>query len=258
MLSTEDTSEEARAFLQQRVAWFGKLCGMILLLGLIFRMGMGHWLGIGEHTMAHGSVHKHGLAALDFMAIYFVFRRGRYAIRTIRIVETLGILFGTTMMTMMALHVPVHVNPEHLTVISLAALVFVRAVFVPSRAAYTALVTAAVGIPLLAVTAWNYTTRLDLSAGSMGAMEWSVFDGVRPAALMVSLTAFNWLIMVVVCAATAKLLYGLRLRAIALCATLRSTAPRPPAMACRRGAGGARSGHGRRRQPTRLHCATSS
>ena len=210
MLSSEDSSEEARAFLQRRVAWFGKLCGIILLFGVVFRVAFGLALGLPEHSIAHASLHKHAIAGLDFIAIYLVFRRGSYSLRTIRMVETLGLLIGTAMATMMAFHVPIHIKPEHLTVISLAALVFVRAVFVPSRPLYTTVVTAAVGIPLLGVTYWNYATRLDLSPGSIGALEWSAFEGVSPALLMTSVTAFNWAIIVLVCAATAKLLYGLR------------------------------------------------
>lgn len=206
--ASADQSEEGRAFLQRRVGGAG-LAGAAGFGGfLLFRILSGL-----EHPMARllrdQSMVWHGVAALTLLAMWVVCRGRPLSASVLRGVEAAGMLGATLATVEMGRHLALWMRPE-MTVFS--ALTFgwtARAIYVPSSARRTLLLTAAGGVPLLV---GSYASWLGFDAEPWSTID-EEFRGVTPtlmARLVVQSLAAWWLLTTGLCTAASRVIYGLR------------------------------------------------
>ncbi len=209
-----ENSEEARAFLQARVALYWKVICIIML----FASGLGA-LGAFKNRRGPDLILDVVLAALAGI-LWWACRQGKRSVRFSRTVEVVGLLLFFSISPFLGRYVLIDFANEHalrtgegalmadayLSVLGLvgsAAMILVRAALIPSSPRRTILYTLMVGVPILATPTFlvpapdgGFTVRpLD-----SGAFPW------MPAALLMV-----WAIILVTSAVTSHVIYGLRL-----------------------------------------------
>ena len=209
-----DHSEEARAFLQARLALLWK----VLFYLMAFASGLG----------AVGAMKRPGLdLALDVAlaaqagTFWWLCRRGQPSVRFLRTLEAVGILLFFSASSFVGRYVLVGFTRErglgtsegllmadaYLSVLGLtgsALMIAVRAAIVPSSPRRTLLVSALVGVPALLTPTLLVPSAqggFALRGLASGAYPWF------PAALLIV-----WTFVVVTCTVTSRVIYGLRVQ----------------------------------------------
>jgi serine/threonine-protein kinase len=208
-----ENSDEARAFLQTRLALFWK----VLCLIMVFASVLG---AVGAFKKARGPdvVLDIVLAALAGV-LWWACRQGKRSVRFSRTLEIVGLLLFFIGSSFLGRYVLIDFAREHalstsegalmadayLSVLGLvgsAAMILVRAALVPSSPRRTILYTVTVGVPTLA------TPTLLVPAGdgfALRALDSGAFPWMPAALVMV------WTIIVVTSVVISRVIYGLRL-----------------------------------------------
>jgi len=211
VLPGSENTEEARAFLQCRVALFWKVMFFISLLS----SGMG----------AVGAIARPGVDFLIVLTLtaqagtfWWLCRRGQRSIRFSRVMEGGGLLINLTGGALMGRYLLAKFASDHSLVTSEGALmadgylsmllmggtslmVAVRAALIPSRPSRTIIVTALVGAPIVLVPAFLVPAASGLA--------WRALDSVAYPRLLAT-AAMMWGFVIITCTVISQVIYGLR------------------------------------------------
>jgi hypothetical protein len=207
-----DDSEEARAFLQVRLALFWKVLFFITLfssglgaLGAIAQRGLDFWITLVVS----------GQSAL----FWWLCGRGQWSVRASRLLEGLGLVFYVTCGASIGRFVLLGVTRDralveasaimmadgYVTMLQLfctALMVGIRAALVPSQPRRTLIVTALVGIPPIVVATFFVPTESGWL--SVRPLDSDVLAWLPGGALVM------WVFVVITCTIISSIIYGLR------------------------------------------------
>ncbi len=197
-----DPATESLRFLQHRVAQFGKVAGLGGLAFWLFSASGHTVLAEPAMLLEHGMVF-HLLGASSLIAVWLVCRGRPRSRRFVQTVETAGLVGSAISYGLMGTHLPLMVlRPDLIVLLAMNFGMMARAVFVPSTAARTLVLTALVGIPVVGL---NYV--------GLQREEFSVLQPFVPLSLPLAATvdsAVWWTLTVALCTVTSRVLYGLR------------------------------------------------
>ncbi|HEV7554974.1 MAG TPA: hypothetical protein VGO00_05965, partial [Kofleriaceae bacterium] len=208
---TTDDSEEARAFLQTRLALFWKVLFCFNLAGGVLGAAGGGMVKPGPDTMiTFGAIILAG-------ALWWLCRRGKRSIRFCRIVDIGGLLLVAFVGTFLTRYILVGFVREQSVVTAEGAVMAdgyiamidlfpaamylaVRAALIPSSPRRTVLVTTMVGIPKILLS-----SLLVPAVG--GGLAWRAADsGAFPTTTMI----MEWIIATITCTVISRVIFGLR------------------------------------------------
>jgi serine/threonine-protein kinase len=207
--STSQVTEHGRAFLQRRVSLFGLVAGGIGLGFLAVRAV--EYLAIpvlGPPWFLHPSFTMHGVGAGTLLALGVLLRRGTRSVRFIHTAEAIGLLVSCAAYEVMGVFIPDAVRPDTILLMALNVALMARALYVPSTAKRTLVLTVLVGLTLVPVTYWMYRDT--------DPAMWREFFGDQSiTATRVAATAawgsFQWWVPTVILTTLAShVIYGLR------------------------------------------------
>jgi eukaryotic-like serine/threonine-protein kinase len=209
--NTED-SEEARAFLQTRLALFWKVLFFFNLAGGVLGLAGGGMVKPGPDTV------------ITFVAIglsgtlWWLCRRGKRSIRFCRSVDIVGLLLIGFVGTFLTRYILVGFVREHSVVTAEGSLMAdayvvmidlfpaamflaIRAALIPSSPRRTIVVTAMVGVPKIVLSSV-------LVPALGGGLAWGANSGAFPWLLTTSI--MEWTIATITCTVISRVIYGLR------------------------------------------------
>ncbi|HYJ08596.1 MAG TPA: serine/threonine-protein kinase [Polyangiaceae bacterium] len=207
-----DDSEEARAFLQDRVALFWKVTFFIILfgsglgaVGAVAQRGWDFWLTLAV-TAQSG-------------AFWWLCRRGQRSVQFSRLMEGAALLFSVTLGAATSRYLLVGVARDRalvdpssimmadafvamLQLFGTGLLTAIRAALIPSRPRRTLIISALVGIPPIVATSF-------LLPAAGGALEWRPLDSpIFP--WLPGTFVIMWTFVVITCTMISRIIYGLR------------------------------------------------
>lgn len=203
-----EESKTGRAFLQRRVAVAGVIGGAIGGLFLVSR-SVGALLSGETHEFAHPSFWFHFGGALSMLMMWLICRTGQRSVRVVRGVEAVGLLGASVGYSLMALAIPAWQMPHFIVLLALQGGLVARAIYVPSTARRTLVLTLAAGVPALLAT---YLMYRDVDVSDWHHIEESTrqMTGPEIAASQTSFAALWWLVTIVLCTGASRVIYGLR------------------------------------------------
>ena len=195
------TSEAGRRFYQRRVALFGFVGAGLGAVFLVFRVLTLALTG-SFNAIAHPSMLLH-LAGVGSMLMGWALCRGaRRNKRFVEITEVLSLIVSSIAYSAMGAFIPPSVRPEMVTILAMTMAVIARAIFVPSTPKRTAVLTSAVGLPIIALGYLAHAIGDDPMAARLNEL-------YPPIAVAIS-TAVWWLLTVTLATVTSQVIYGLR------------------------------------------------
>jgi eukaryotic-like serine/threonine-protein kinase len=157
---TPDSSMLGHAFLQERVAVYA-LCGFLMgVIFFVFRAVSS--VTTGRLSWSHPSFIYHAAGMSVFLVVWLLARRGRYSLRTIRLLDDAATFLCAILYGVMSIHLPIGFRPDYVLIISLTYILVTRSTLVPSTSLRTAVLAATVGAILL-VTCYFASAGADLS-----------------------------------------------------------------------------------------------
>ncbi len=200
-------TEEARAFLQHRVARAGLFGGLLLLGFLLLRVVM--VLTAAESGTDSASFYLHLGAALLSLTPWVVCRRGVRSAALIHALEFAALIGLAVAMVLMGSYIPVDASPHLIVVLCLTHLLVARAVYVPSSGRRTLLLGAIVGAIASAAT---YPFFLDAPPALLAYFRdtYGLPDAPALAAVTTQWAVSWWLATIAVTTACSRVIYGLR------------------------------------------------
>jgi hypothetical protein len=208
-----ESSVEARAFLQTRLALFWKVLFCFNLAGGVLGLAGGGMVKPGPDTViTFGSIVLSG-------ALWWLCRRGKRSIRFCRIVDGVGPLLVAIVGTFLTRYILVGFVREHSVVTTegsvmadgyvvmidlfpAAMFLAIRAALIPSSPRRTILITAMVGVPKILLS-----SALVPAVG--GGLAWRAANsGVFP--WLPTTSIMEWTIATITCTVISRVIYGLR------------------------------------------------
>lgn len=204
-----DASETGRAFLQHRMALYGLYGSGIGWFFLAFRLieSLGQEEPLAELT--DPSMGYHLLGALSLLSIWFLCRGRKRSVGFIRTAEIVGTFLSCAFYALMVLWIPLLNQPQFIALLALSFAMFARAIYVPSSAKRTMLVTGVCGLPLFPVTYYMYAT-FDVEPWLSVSPELGTVEQSLIALNVTQWTAAWWVCAVALCSAGSHVIYGLR------------------------------------------------
>lgn len=200
---------DSREFLQQRVAAFGLAVGVILLLSLVARLGLGIGFGYITREVAHPSFWAHAVAWIPVAGVWLSCRSRPLGTRTIQVIEGVGLVLTSICLVIMGANLPAAAGAATTTAYSLSFVLIARAVFVPSTARHTAWLGFAVGIALVVAVYVNFlTVDLDVWNGH-GFFRRITEERVLARSQAIQI-GFAWALTTLLAAWATRVIYGLR------------------------------------------------
>lgn len=196
--------EEARKFLQHRLGRFGLYGSINGWFFLAIRLS-----GLdGRGSLFAPSMIYHFVAALSLSALWIVAHfAGRSA--TLRAADAVLMVMACTFYSLMGSELPAFSMPHYIVLLALSFGLVSRAIYVPSSAKFTALLTTLCGIPLLVVTYGIYS-GLDLELWRPIAPNLGDATAHEAASNITMFTGAWWLIAIGICTGASRVIYGLR------------------------------------------------
>jgi serine/threonine-protein kinase len=209
--SSSASSEEARAFLQRRVAAVGRVLALIFGGFLVMRVvaTLSGDTVLGPDVDRWAAVPFLVIATTSFVALWLLCRRGQWSVSAVRAIEAVCLLTGCTAVMFMPLHVPYLVRPDYIVLMALGMIIIARAVFVPGSARYTLAIGVSLAVPLALIL---HRVHLGHDPADYSALA----DGMvreepgRWAIRWVMINGLWWLSLVGLATATSHVIYGLR------------------------------------------------
>lgn len=197
-----EASEGGREFLQRRVRGAGAFGALVGFAFLVRRSITG-----GSAEMMHPSYWMHFVAASSLALTWAVCAKGQRSVRTIRVAEALGFFFTATGYSHMAMHIPAWQMPHYITLLALTAIFVARAIYVPTGARHTLVLTVISGVPIITSTHQIYL-HADLSIYE--ALVPNLGDNQDVAMSIAGFTAMWWAVTIMLCWGASHVIYGLR------------------------------------------------
>ncbi len=207
-----DDSEQARAFLQTRVALFWKVMFFITLfgnglgaVGAIAQRGLDFWLTLAVSAQS--------------LACWQMCKRGQRSVRFSRLLETGGLALYVTFGASVGRYLLVGVTRDRalvdpsaimmadayvsmLQLFGTGLMVAIRAALIPSQPNRTLIITSIVGVPPILVTAF-------LLPGAGGSLRLRELDSRVFPWLPIG-TVVMWVFVIITCTLISRVIYGLR------------------------------------------------
>jgi hypothetical protein len=199
----------SREFLQRRVATFGLVVAVIILLSLISRMILGAAFGYLERELAHPSFWAQVAAWVPVAGVWVICRSRPLETRTIQIVEAIGLVAASVGFVVMGANLPAAAGAATTTAYSLSFVLFARAIFVPSTAKHTAWLGLAIGVPLVVAVYQNFLT-VDLDVWNSHGFFRKIKDPHLLARSQSIQIGFAWSLTTLLAAWATRVIYGLR------------------------------------------------
>jgi serine/threonine-protein kinase len=204
-----DQSEAGRAFLQHRLARYGLFGASIGFF--FFAIRTGDWLTHPETNvgLTHPSMVYHFLAASSMFSIWLLCRWGKRSVGFARATEIVATFLACTFYALMGLWIPPVIQPHLIVLLALSFGLIARAIYVPSSAWRTFLITGICGVPLLVVTYLIYS-GLDLEVWEdvVPILETTTSEII--AANVTLWSAAWWACAIAICTSASQVIYGLR------------------------------------------------
>ncbi len=196
--------------MQRRVAELGRVLALIGIAFVVMRAAIVFVVGHPERLL-HPSLVAHYLGVAASLGMWLSCRRGDYPARASYTIEFVGLLAVCSLYALMATGIPQAFRPEMTILLAFGVFLMGHAVHVPSSWRWTALLGAALALPLLSST-WQILTPMDprivaASASAEGSVQTSAASiiGIGIASVV------TWWIVIVGTASTASaVIYGLR------------------------------------------------
>ncbi len=201
-------SEQGRAFLQHRVGRFGQVGAGIGWGFLVFRVLQALFTG-NLHAIATPDVAFHFAAGLALFCVWLVCRGPARSARTIRAIESTGLVVASACYSAMGAALPMVARPDFIVLLAITYGLFARAVYVPSSARRTLAVSIAVAIPALASGYWT-ALQMDPEKWAPLIPELHSAGRHQVAAVLTIFMAAWWVCTIVTCTAASNVIYGLR------------------------------------------------
>ncbi len=205
--TTSDTSREALAFYQRRVALFGLvgagLSSAFLVFGLLENLTSGA-------AYIRGAVFVfHCAGAATAAAMWLLCRSGQRSRGFVRTVETVGFVGSCLAYEVMAWSIPLIGRPDMLVLFVLTLVVFARAVYVPSSPLRTLVLGLVVGLPL-PLGAYVLYLRVEPGLFALLAPALGLGSTEQLASGAGIGVGFSWLMAVLLATGASSVIYGLR------------------------------------------------
>jgi eukaryotic-like serine/threonine-protein kinase len=199
--------EEARAFLQKRVAWFGLL--LTALFGMFLTWRVANALS-EDDSPSQAFLPGQVLAVAAFGSIWLLNRGRRRSYRFIRVTETVGLFVAATGATMLAFLVSYAARPDSILLLCLTYTLMARAILVPSTPRLTFLLGVVFGIPFLVSVYFLHRLNHDPSIYNLTSDPRLRLDAVTIARRWTVVGGLWWAVALAIETSTSKIIYGLR------------------------------------------------
>ncbi|MEM7136043.1 MAG: serine/threonine-protein kinase [Myxococcota bacterium] len=200
---------EERAFLQDRIGFFGWLSGTVSLIAYVFLLVLAVLRGDLLETIRAPDMLWH-LSAVAVMAMLWVLTRGGpKSERYLYAVEAVAIVCVAVAYTGMLAAIPPGEAPGLVGAFAMTYFLLAHAILVPSTALRTAVLGVAMAIPLLVGVYWKFSQAGVESVSNFGQDAVSG-SGIPLAATRTVLTAMWWTCTTVFCTWTSRVIFGLR------------------------------------------------
>jgi eukaryotic-like serine/threonine-protein kinase len=203
-----DTQEEMRAFLQRRVAAFGRL--LTILFGMFFTWRMMTALSGSDDSPSQSFLFWQGLSVSAFAAIWLLCRGRPRSLRFIRIAEEAGLFVAGGGAILMCFHVSYAARPDTILLLCLSYTLITRSILVPSTARLTLALGLVVGVAFVVSVYFIHLTNHDPSIYSAAADPRMRQDPSVIARSWTVVGALWWVATLLISTATSKVIYGLR------------------------------------------------
>jgi len=204
------TDSVDRALLQRRVANVGLVLSVIGGAFVVMRIAIVLAVGSPER-MASASMLAHYAAIGVSTTWWLACRRGRPSAATVHALEVIGLVTVSSLYAVMAAGIPQAFRPEMTILLAFGVFLLAHAVHVPSSWQWTALLGAALAVPLL-IGAWTILTPMDpriveASAAAAGSVQRSAAGIIGIG--MASVVTW-WLVISATASVASAVIYGLR------------------------------------------------
>ena len=207
--STAESSREALAFHQRRVALFGLASAGLGLIFLLYRAAVaGSKRDYQEFV--HPSFLYHTLGVTFGLSAWLACRTGARSGRAIQAAEALALVGASVAYQLMGWHIPLGARPEMIVLLAITYSFMAWAAFVPSPPQRTLLLSVVVGIPLVAGTYMVYLgadEALLRGATETGA---TIPTAAQAAGALAMFVAVWWSLTTILATAISSVIYGLR------------------------------------------------
>lgn len=203
------TAEE-RALLQKRAASVGLLLGVMSSIMLLYRaVSVLGDFNTERDFNSLGAIIAHGVATIWLLGLWLACRGRSYSARTVLILEAVAFCGASVSFLAMTTVSPLWSRPENQLLLLNALVLLVRSVWVPSTALRTAFLGLAIGAPFLAGVYTRYAYGYDPEIYAPTISLRHVRAEELGAAIAVGMGLW-WLIVVIACSATSRVIHGLR------------------------------------------------
>jgi serine/threonine-protein kinase len=205
MAHTTEPSGDALAFLQRRVGSFGLVAGGLALAFYLFRVA-------SEPTAAnlvHPSMMTHASAGLILLAMWVALRGATRAAHSVRIIETAGLVLASLLFVVMGMYIRVEAQPGRIVVMALAVVHLARAIYVPSSASRTAVISLMTWMVIVAVV-FQGSKQVNLAAFEALAPDVAALTPVEFATYLALDAGAWWALFGSLATAASRVIYGLR------------------------------------------------
>ncbi len=205
MGETTEPSGDALVFLQRRVGWFGLVAGGLVLAFYVYRL-------VDEplaSPFTEPSTLTHAGAGFSLLAMWAVLRGATRSGAWVRAVETSGLVLASTLLVVMGMYVPIYAQPGRIVVMAVAVVHLARAIYVPSSARRTALISAVTGV-VIVVVVFRANQGVDLTLFERFAPEITALTPVQFATSLALEAGAWWVVFGSLAVAASRVIFGLR------------------------------------------------
>ncbi len=205
MGETTEPTGDALPFLQRRVRWFGLVSGTMVLAFYLYRL-VSAW---SDETLWHPSMWTHAAAGVSLLSMWLALGGAQHGARWVRAVETAGLSLASTLLVMMGTYIPLIAQPGLIVVMALAIVHLARAIYVPSSARRTLVLSALAGVAMVVVM-FEAILRVDLKGLQAIVPELRDMSQVSFASALAMESGAWWLLFGSLAVAASQVIYGLR------------------------------------------------
>ncbi len=210
-MSGGSDSEEEREFLRARLVVFGFFgAGLGYTFWLYRALAVvlsGQWAYVGAHDMVF-----HFLGATAFLVMGLICRVPTHSRRALEVIETIGVLASVSFYVAMGSAVPALGRPDAIVLLAIGLGLIGRAIYVPSTALRTGIITSVSGIPFLLMV-WHVFRSITDEFIQLLAVAFPGNEPLSAASIRVGTVASSamwWLLITVTCVGASRVIYGLR------------------------------------------------
>jgi serine/threonine-protein kinase len=202
------STEEGRAFLQQRTASFGLLLGGLSAGFWIFRV-VSSVLGRNAELLRESHVWSHALAALALFALWAVNVRGVRSARFVQLSELVAMTVACLGYGVMGAAIVELARPDFTLLLVFGTLLIARAIYIPTTWRRTVVYAAMIGAVLL-VSIYAVFRELDPTTARWVAAVTSGVESERVLLTVLVHAAAWWIVIGTLAASASAVIYGLR------------------------------------------------